>query len=304
MAIDRTKMGQLHEEYAAQMLGGAVTRGSGNQWQDPNDTRDNHLSVPFALSVQCKSTLGSGLTITREIRDKAVQESGGELPAIALRWYPNERLDHLSVNDDWTALRTADLSEILATARRLVEFETRPAMVIRMRDDWTDEETEQFAREMDRLMESGEWKRGEMKLRNADLPIYNAAAGLPESGLVAVAAETIRQFQAQIELLGRELQSASRTLEDQARQPDPEPVALDTTVVYSMHTGGEPRMAHQGVHIGPMGHQEPFTVESLRIERSADNRPRMFVNDTLVQRGRYYLDGRLVAQVGIEPVIG
>lgn len=469
--IDRTRMGQLHESFAAEALGGRPTRGSGNQWSDPNDTRDNHHVTPFALSVQCKSTLSASHAVTREILSKLTEEAGGELPCLALRWYPNERLDHLAIGDDWAMLRAADLSEVLAMARRMAEQDAHPVMILRPQEDWPEDQVAAFRAEAERMQATGEWWRlPQLKQSAEGIPFFDLMAPgreLPEEGSVVVFAphlrqlrddiddlkqkiisdagvitflhskpvmrdeligaleaegqsvvptselEVLREFQGSSQLLlrlepgtsqeeteklraameehlewqkanpgqpmsvissaeldrlrakaslagiegakealgaqdtedeerltwwdamdlitrlreenqglsdererlgeanallGAELQSMSRTPEEHARRraagEPPSPLGLSTVIVYSVHTGGEPRMAHQGVHVGPFGQQEPFSVSSVRVEPSHDNKPRLFVNDNLVRRGELYVDGRIVCRVGFGEVLG
>jgi hypothetical protein len=52
-----------------------------------------------------------------------------------------------------------------------------------------------------------------------------------------------------------------------------------------------------GVKYEADGRQLPFKVTSVRIERSTQNRPRLFVNDAIVRNGDLYRDGILNVRV-------
>jgi hypothetical protein len=59
----------------------------------------------------------------------------------------------------------------------------------------------------------------------------------------------------------------------------------------------ERRFTHSGVRYEADGRQVPFEVSSVRVERSATNRPRLFVNDAIVRNGDLYQEGFLSARV-------
>jgi hypothetical protein len=85
-------MGEKHEEDIAEALGGRKTRGSGNQWRDQMDGRNNRYEQEFAWAWDCKSTLGKSITIPWEMIEKAIEQAGPERPTIPLRFYKDERL--------------------------------------------------------------------------------------------------------------------------------------------------------------------------------------------------------------------
>jgi hypothetical protein len=138
-------------------------------------------------------------------------------------------------------------------------------------------------------------------------------------GTTAVPSAELQQLQARAEELERqragllaELDAHRQLLKEARNMPpavippsDPRPPGLaDVTIVYGMLSGGEPRMVHQGVHVTASGMHTTFPVTSLRIERDYDNKPRLMVNETIVRRGEYYLDGKLQCRVGIGPPVG
>lgn len=115
MAADRFRMGELHEKFLAELNGGRKSKGSGSQWTDKGDGRNNHLDTPFAFAWDGKSSCGEGINVTRSMLAKIVEESGGERPQLGLRFYATERLDEVAA--DWIAVRADDFAELLEAAR-------------------------------------------------------------------------------------------------------------------------------------------------------------------------------------------
>jgi hypothetical protein len=76
--------------------------------------------------------------------------------------------------------------------------------------------------------------------------------------------------------------------------PPPIPM-LPWTLVYAVHLGD--RHVKSGMHYDQGGKMTPFTVDSVRVERSATNLPRLIVNELLVSEGDLYTDGVLTARV-------
>lgn len=113
--IDRQKMSRLHEIFLAKVLGGRKSRGSGNQWHDAADGRNNHLIEEFAFAWDGKATLGKSISITREMWEKIKEQAGGERPMLALRFYGNERCDEIDA--DLAVVSMDDFTEILSRAR-------------------------------------------------------------------------------------------------------------------------------------------------------------------------------------------
>ena len=113
-SIATRKMSDAHEEHLTEQLGGHKAKGSGNQWHDPIDGRNNHLTVEHAFAWDAKSTLGKSIGLTPEAWDKTVEQAGAERPLMPLRWYADERL---KVRLDLVALSLDDFTELLAAAR-------------------------------------------------------------------------------------------------------------------------------------------------------------------------------------------
>src|SRR5579859_2239381 len=114
------QMGELHEVFLAKINGGAKTRGSGSQWHDQGDGRDNH-DRPFAFCWDGKSTRGQQIAITLAMIAKIREQAQGERPQIGLRWYGNDALDQ--VTEDWIAITAADFEEMKLAAIRGAELD-------------------------------------------------------------------------------------------------------------------------------------------------------------------------------------
>jgi hypothetical protein len=114
--LDKTKMGELHEVHLADVFGGRKSRGSGNQWDDPADGRNDHTRQALAFSWDGKSTTGSSITVSLAMIEKIREQAKGERPAIGLRWYGNQALT--LVDEDGVLITTEDMEELLAEARQ------------------------------------------------------------------------------------------------------------------------------------------------------------------------------------------
>ena len=105
------KMGNAHEEYLVEVLGGRKTKSSGNQWQDPMDGRHSHyVDGDWSFAWDGKSTLGKSIGVSREMIEKAMEQAGSEIPLLALRFYRNESLE---VDHDWVAIEASVFKEML-----------------------------------------------------------------------------------------------------------------------------------------------------------------------------------------------
>lgn len=114
------EMGDRHEEYLIEVLGGKQSKGSGNQWHSPMDGRHNRYEEGYAFAWDGKSTTTATISVTLPMWEKAVEQAGGEHPMLALRWYPTTRPTVQNVGGtDLACLDLLDLSALLADARRL-----------------------------------------------------------------------------------------------------------------------------------------------------------------------------------------
>jgi hypothetical protein len=111
-------MGDRHEEYLLDMLGGTGSPGSGNQWNRPMDGRHSRYETEFAFAWDGKSTMASSQTVTLGMWDKAQEQARGERPMLALRYYPSDRPTKENLGGvDLGVISVPDLSALLADAR-------------------------------------------------------------------------------------------------------------------------------------------------------------------------------------------
>ena len=110
------RMGDRHEAYVAEVLNQRQTRGSGNQWRDQMDSKHDRTECVFAFANDGKSTLGKGITITRAMWAKALDQAGGERPMLTLRWYVDASL--VKVEADLAVCDLLDFAEMREDAER------------------------------------------------------------------------------------------------------------------------------------------------------------------------------------------
>lgn len=108
------EMSDAHEIYLAGLLDGRRSRGSGNQFNDQMDGRNDRYEQEHALCWDGKSTFAASIVVSRKMWEKAVEQSHGEIPMLALRFYDTYRL---AVGVDLAVLDANVFSEILADAR-------------------------------------------------------------------------------------------------------------------------------------------------------------------------------------------
>lgn len=109
MSLNR-KMSDAHEAYLAEAFGARLTPGSGNQPANPMDARMNRYADAVAFAFDGKSTRGQSISVTRSMLTKAREQAHGERPAIALRFYDNDRLTEY---EDWVLVLADDLRELM-----------------------------------------------------------------------------------------------------------------------------------------------------------------------------------------------
>lgn len=117
MTVERW-MADCHEDFLAELFGGRRTRGSGNQWRDPIDGRNNRMTEQFAFAWDGKSTLGKSIGVSKAMWQKAVEQAGGERPMLGLRFYESERATMENREGlDLVVVSAYDLSEMRAAIR-------------------------------------------------------------------------------------------------------------------------------------------------------------------------------------------
>lgn len=91
------QMSDRHEEFLANLLGGRVVRGSGNQAHDQMDGKGHLQDQHYAFAWDGKSSLGQSIGVTRAMWAKAKEQAGMYLPMLALRFYRNNRLTEVDM---------------------------------------------------------------------------------------------------------------------------------------------------------------------------------------------------------------
>jgi hypothetical protein len=109
MSLNR-KMSDKHEKDLVERLGGRQTRGSGNQFANQMDGRQNHYEQKFAFAWDGKATRGKSVGVSREMWEKARLQSHGERTALPLRFYDTDRLE---VGLDLVVISLDDFEEML-----------------------------------------------------------------------------------------------------------------------------------------------------------------------------------------------
>lgn len=108
------EMSDKHEQFLAEVIQGRICRGSGNQFNNQMDVRNDGRLCSFALAVDGKSTFGKSITIDLDMIQKAYDQAHDLDAAIGLRWYHDETLRNTT---DWVAVPAEFLQGLLAVAR-------------------------------------------------------------------------------------------------------------------------------------------------------------------------------------------
>lgn len=114
------KMGDAHEAFLCALFDGTQSRGSGNQWANPMDGRQNRFQQAYAFAWDGKSTLGGSIGVTRAMWRKAREQAHGERPMLGLRFYDDESLKR--VEADLVVLSAHDMAEVLEAANTLADL--------------------------------------------------------------------------------------------------------------------------------------------------------------------------------------
>jgi hypothetical protein len=106
-------MSDVAEARLADLLGGRVTRGSGSHWRDQTDGKQPYGEAGSVYAWDSKSTLGKGITVTREMWAKVVEQAQERRPMLGLLWFRDERLN---VETSLVAVRDDDFAELYERA--------------------------------------------------------------------------------------------------------------------------------------------------------------------------------------------
>jgi hypothetical protein len=107
-------MSDAHEKYLAGLFGGERQRNSGAIWSRQMDVRNRTDEGDFAFAVDGKATFNASIGVTREMWEKAVEQSHDLRTSLALRWYDNW---HLDAGLDLIVISANDFAELLVAAR-------------------------------------------------------------------------------------------------------------------------------------------------------------------------------------------
>lgn len=104
-----------HEAWLAELLDGRLTLGSGSTFVDQMDGKNDRHTQHYALAWDGKATQSRSVGVSREMWAKAVEQSHGLTPALALRFYgPGYGL---TPELDLIAIEANDFAALLADAR-------------------------------------------------------------------------------------------------------------------------------------------------------------------------------------------
>jgi hypothetical protein len=120
-----SKMSQKHEGFVAEELGGRKTKASGSQFNDQTDGRGDRYSEHISLAWDCKATHAKSMGISREMLHKLVQQAGGDVPILPIRFYEDTRLRNY---EDWVIIRFATLVEM----KEMAEYGYRVKEIVKM----------------------------------------------------------------------------------------------------------------------------------------------------------------------------
>jgi len=109
----RRRMSDAHETYLQEMFGGYISPGSGNSFANQGDVRMSRYDNEYAFVFEGKSTLAASLSTPLTMWHKIVEQSKHHLPALALRFYLDERLEKTI---DLVVISADDLKELLERA--------------------------------------------------------------------------------------------------------------------------------------------------------------------------------------------
>jgi hypothetical protein len=332
MAPDKHRMGELHEQDLARLVGGRKSAASGATWKDPADGRASHMTEEFAFAFDGKATLGQGINVTREMLAKITEQAGGERPMIGLRFYGNERLD--AIDYDWVAIRDHDFAELRECA-----LSPRTLLVPAVTDDQLAEWEQLLADNQQAMAMAGE----EIAQLRAELEGHDIVFGsmtaelaaakrerdeaqeqlaewkrmLDEEGsrAAAEAREEVIRLRAELAGLRASQETVARLAAEGPVQPprlpphllaspnpvipNLPPVEMWPCVLIEIDDDRAGRRTARGYYIEAGGLVNTFSVGQVRYEATAGGRPLLFHNDIAVRCGDLRINGVLQARVGV-----
>lgn len=116
-------MSDAHEADIAEWIEGHVQKGSGSQWHAQMDAVNSTRDVAIPTAGDGKATRAKGITVTRAMWAKAVEQAGPVAqPFLALRWYAEEP-SLLRVEQDLVAITPEFFRRLLHGARQWEEHQ-------------------------------------------------------------------------------------------------------------------------------------------------------------------------------------
>lgn len=263
-----SEMGRRHEETAAGALGAVRSVASGSKWQNPADGRSPHDS-PYALAFDCKSTRSKSIGITLDMIRKLREQALGEVPVLPLRWYGTD--DLTEVTEDWAAVPLAFLGEVLASARAWVELEATLGEVTR----------DQVNELLRKASTADDLSRG----------LADAHRSMLEAG------ERMAAMRLELEGLrggGHQGTSAGDVLVQQVPKL---PWAVVAPIPERLRNGLIGSPAVNIAYYGSDGMMHLEQGREVRVQRSADDRPRVYVDGLRLRNADVHgQDGKLVTR--------
>jgi hypothetical protein len=150
------QMAVRHERDIAELFapfGGHVSKASGATDSAKNDGRTDHFGR-WAFSWDCKATQGQSIAVSRALLNKLRKDATGDSPVLPLRFYANDQLD---ISWDLVAFQLEDVRAMFEALAELEELQAQVsgARLVRLSDEWTDEQVAEFHQRFDELMANG-----------------------------------------------------------------------------------------------------------------------------------------------------
>lgn len=86
------QMSDAHEAFLAELIDGRCTPGSGNQFNNQLDVRNDARRQNWPFAIDGKSTFARSIGVSLAMWEKTEDQAHLEIPALALRWYHDQRL--------------------------------------------------------------------------------------------------------------------------------------------------------------------------------------------------------------------